>query len=153
MMNYGKRGPWFKRKLARLLEHKWTSQLSISVRGGDKESRDKLDSHLGWLVTLSVVHSEELRFSLSFSKSNPLKQTKENFDARLTPTKTGVTKMNSNGYRVEDKLLLLNFYNSNQVVVTQRSSPFKMLYISPVDQLRRYGVTSLWKLLTYDITL
>ena len=44
MMNYGKRGPWFKRKLARLLEHKWTSQLSISVRGGDKESRDKLDS-------------------------------------------------------------------------------------------------------------
>ena len=47
MMNYGKRGPWFKRKLARLQEHKWTSQLSISVLGGKKESRGKFDSHLG----------------------------------------------------------------------------------------------------------
>ena len=101
-MNYGKRGPWFKRKLARLQEHKWTSQLSISVRGGKKESRGKIDSHLGWLVTLSVVHSEELRFSLSFSKTTPLKQTKKNLDASLTQTKTGVTNMNSNGYRVED---------------------------------------------------
>ena len=29
--------------------------------------------------------------------------------------------MNSNGYHVEDQLLLLNFYNSDQVVVTQRT--------------------------------